>query len=274
MLIVCPNCATSYRVETGSLGEAGCEVRCVRCRSVWVAADGFELPDMAQIQCAELEAVSQSSCEPGLYASGSPEMPPFRAPAEAMPEPLADNAVTFTPERPQPLPQVEAADEPADLSRLPAAHRRARQRARSPLPSLPVAFVVLIFLHGALIGWRAEVVKVAPQTAPLYAAIGLPVNLHGLTFANVTTVTQLQDGVPVLVVEGAITSASSHPVEVPRLRLSIRNSKGQEIYAWTQSPERSVLAPGEMLAFRSRLASPPPDTGEVVVRFLSRNDLF
>jgi hypothetical protein len=82
------------------------------------------------------------------------------------------------------------------------------------------------------------------------------------------------DDVPVLIVEGVITSASSHSVEVPRLRLSIRNSKGQEIYAWTESPERSVLAPRETLAFRSRLASPPPDRGDVVVRFLNRYDLM
>jgi hypothetical protein len=38
-------------------------------------------------------------------------------------------------------------------------------------------------------------------------------------------------------------------------------------------PARSVLAPGETLAFRSRLASPPPDTGEVLVRFFNRRDL-
>src|SRR5713226_5262964 len=35
MLIVCPNCATSYRVEPSSLGAAGRSVRCVRCRTIW-----------------------------------------------------------------------------------------------------------------------------------------------------------------------------------------------------------------------------------------------
>ena len=32
-------------------------------------------------------------------------------------------------------------------------------------------------------------------------------------------------------------------------------------------------APGESLAFRSRLASPPPDAREVLVRFFNRRDL-
>ena len=39
MLIVCPNCATSYQVEPSSLGAAGRSVRCVRCRKVWFAAN-------------------------------------------------------------------------------------------------------------------------------------------------------------------------------------------------------------------------------------------
>jgi len=37
MLIVCPNCATSYDVEMASLRPNGRQVRCVRCRTVWHA---------------------------------------------------------------------------------------------------------------------------------------------------------------------------------------------------------------------------------------------
>ncbi len=37
MLIVCPNCATSYDVEVASLRPNGRKVRCVRCRTVWQA---------------------------------------------------------------------------------------------------------------------------------------------------------------------------------------------------------------------------------------------
>lgn len=92
-------------------------------------------------------------------------------------------------------------------------------------------------------------------------------------FANVTTVTQVRDGVPVLIIEGAIASTSAHAVEVPLLRLSIRNSDGQEVYAWTKWPERSMLAPRETLPFRSRLASPPQGARDVVLRFVNRSDL-
>ena len=38
-------------------------------------------------------------------------------------------------------------------------------------------------------------------------------------------------------------------------------------------PAKNVLAPEETLAFRSRLAAPPPEGHEVVVRFFNRRDL-
>jgi hypothetical protein len=141
------------------------------------------------------------------------------------------------------------------------------------LTGLPVAILALIALNAALIHWRSNVVRIAPQTASLYAAIGLPVNLRGLAFNDVTTTIESHDGVQVLVVEGKIASTSQRPVEVPRLRFSVRNRSRQEVYAWTALPSRNGLAPGETLTFRSRLASPPPDAREVLVRFFNRRDL-
>ena len=35
MLIVCPNCTTSYQVDTSAIGMAGRSVRCVRCKTTW-----------------------------------------------------------------------------------------------------------------------------------------------------------------------------------------------------------------------------------------------
>jgi hypothetical protein len=138
---------------------------------------------------------------------------------------------------------------------------------------LPLAILALLALDTALIAWRVDVVRVAPQTAKLYAAIGLPVNVRGLAFSDVTTTTETQDGVQVLLVEGTIASVSKGMVEIPRLRFAVRNAAGQDVYAWTTLPERSMLAPGETLAFHSRLASPPPDGHDVLVRFFNRRDL-
>ena len=132
---------------------------------------------------------------------------------------------------------------------------------------------MLVGLTGGLLLMRADVVRLAPQTASLYAAIGLPVNLRGLAFENVTSVKEQRDGVTVLVVEGTIVSASASAVEVPRLRIALRGEAGNEVYVWTAAPNRSILAPGETLPFRTRLASPPPEGRDVLVRFEQRREV-
>jgi predicted Zn finger-like uncharacterized protein len=156
------------------------------------------------------------------------------------------------------------------------AARRSETQAQSRRfhrPGWPIVILGLILLDLSLLGWRAEVVRVAPQTASLYAAIGLGVNLRGLALANVTTETQTTDGAQVLLVQGLIVSAATRTVEVPRLRFAVRNGSGNEMYSWTARPTRSLLSPGETLAFQSRLAAPPPGTHDVLVRFFNRHDL-
>ncbi len=308
MLIVCPNCATSYRVEPSSLTAAGRSVRCVRCRSVWFAHDPGARSDASALDAAADAPATEPAPEP------RPEVP-VPPPAFAADErPASFETIEAAPAGPDGMPAVEEAPavaaEPPEHDELPASYapmaiadahalapmarmslpgetavsedietvaaRRAKRRAaqrRWPLPGLPTAILGLIAVNTILIGWRADVVKVVPQTASLYAAIGLPVNLRGLVFSNVTSATETHDGVPVLIVEGTIASAAGHVVEVPRLRFSVRNQNGQEVYAWTALPGRSLLPPGETLAFRSRLASPPPDGRDVTVRFFNRRDL-
>ena len=231
MLIVCPNCATSYRVETSSLGAAGRSVRCVRCRNVWFAHDPAALAAIAQDHRSDIDALVAAGVELGAAA---PETPvpqpdaPWPAPADD-PQP-SEHAFDAEPAPAPPLPGASIAESSPHLSAgwpdqdpLPAAHEpitisdapmlapmeqgatlpadatlgedietfaarrafRASRRSRWPLPVLPIAILALIALNAALITWRAAVVRVAPQTASLYAAIGLPVNLRGLSFADV-----------------------------------------------------------------------------------------
>ena len=80
------------------------------------------------------------------------------------------------------------------------------------------------------------------------------------------------DGAMVLVVEGTIVNLTPKALEVPRLRFALRNATGHEVYAWTSLPSKTLLGSGDGLPFRSRLASPPPDGRDVIVRFFSRRD--
>jgi hypothetical protein len=128
-------------------------------------------------------------------------------------------------------------------------------------------------VNASLILGRAEVVRVLPQTASLFEAIGLQVNLRDLGFKNIKTTQELHDGVNILVVEGTIVATGRSVTEVPRLRFAIGAANGHEIYAWTALPSRTKLAPGETLPFRTRLASPPEQGRSVKIRFFTPHDL-
>lgn len=125
----------------------------------------------------------------------------------------------------------------------------------------------------ALVFWRADVVRLMPQTATFYKMVGLDVNLRGVSFKDLKVATETVDGKPVLVIEGMIVSANKKPVELPRLRFSVRDAQGAEIYAWNTVLDQSVLKPGERAAFKSRLASPPAEGRHIDIRFFNRHDL-
>ena len=131
--------------------------------------------------------------------------------------------------------------------------------------------LVLFAFNVAVIGARSEVVRYLPQTASLFAAIGLPVNLRHLTFEDVRVSREEQKGGPMLSIEGKIVSKAAKPVEVPRLHFAARTKDGREIYTWTAHPESNLLQPGESLNFRS-FAKPPEDAVDIMVRFFNARD--
>jgi hypothetical protein len=104
--------------------------------------------------------------------------------------------------------------------------------------------------------------------------MGLPVNLRGLAFDGIVTTTEQHEGVPILVVEGNIVNAARKVEDVPRLKFVVRNAARQEIYSWTAVPSRTLLPPGEAVAFRTRLASPPPEARDLLLRFVNRRDII
>ena len=135
-----------------------------------------------------------------------------------------------------------------------------------------VIILALLAFNIALIAGRSVVVRYLPQTASLFAAIGLPVNLRNLEFEDIAISKETQDGVSILIIEGRIANSSRKAVDVPRLRFAARTATGQEVYTWTMQPPRSLLGPGDSVAFSSRLAAPPANAADILVRFFTAQD--
>jgi hypothetical protein len=152
--------------------------------------------------------------------------------------------------------------------------RAAALGAPGKLPlNLPIACAAMGALVLALVIWRVDVVRLLPQTATFYKMAGLEVNLRGLQFKDVKVSSETVEGKTVLVIEGVIVGESRKAVELPRLRFSVRDAQGAEIYAWNAVLQQPVLKPGERALFKSRLASPPPEGRNIDIRFFNKRDV-
>jgi hypothetical protein len=277
MLTVCPNCATSSGVEIAilqSLSGWMRQARCRYCQLTWQAelssADKLMLVADAlaprPTAIAETPQVAVNAPNPSLQLGGPSPL--------ALDEPQPAKGVS-PPARLLPSMHV---DQPADadvaaerVDYSSAAIVRWASRCKSwrpPLSYLHIVILGLALADTAIVGWRADLVRAMPQTASFYARLGLPVNLRGLRFDGVAARTEWRDGTPVLVVNGEISNLTRRAEQVPRLHLLARDSEHRQVYSWAMPPARQALAPGETIPFRSEVALPPPDTREIMVRFV------
>jgi predicted Zn finger-like uncharacterized protein len=301
MLIVCPSCATSYDIESTSLQPSGRKVRCARCRTVWhaepshadkllaaaqalapdreMAGTGVDAPaleDLSHLPNGGFAEAASSNAEHGDPGNGPPPGPEETFQVEA------PSIAPVDLDEGRPPIDIDIGDAPAtapaeDIETYAARRLGSKSNRwvpRWPLSRLQSGILVLVILDSIIIGWRTDFVRAMPQTASFYGLMGLSVNLRGLNFEDVKTATEQHEGVPILMVAGNIVNTSNKVVDVPRLKFAVRNAAREEIYSWTAVPPRSTLPPGEAVSFRARLASPPPDVHDVLVRFLNRRDII
>lgn len=139
-------------------------------------------------------------------------------------------------------------------------------RPRSALKEL-CAGAALLVSGMALLGLRAEIVRLWPPTSTVYAALGLPVNLRGLELRDLHTASTRDGSEAVLGIEGKIANIRLSATAVPPIELSIRDPSGHILYSWTATSQRRRLAAGETIAFRAQLADPPAGSYDVLARF-------
>ena len=284
MHIVCPHCTTSFAIKLATLGAAGRNVRCSRCKEVWLARpeDAIEhasaMPAMAGASQGSGNAEADAAAE---WEAMAREEEAQDAPVVESPSISADWPAEGEGSRGHEADWPSVAQEDAEAHQEVLSTHRSRLARLFRLPKFPampsvgapVACAAMGALIVALVFWRTDVVRLLPQTATFYKLVGLEVNLRGLAFKDIKITNETVDGKPVLVIEGMIVGETKKPVELPRLRFSVRDEQGAEIYAWNAVLEQPVLKPGERAYFKSRLASPPPEGRNIDVRFFNKRDL-
>ena len=288
MHIICPHCTTSYAIDLATLGAAGRTVRCSRCKEIWLArpedAITIDQPAFAATAAgepagsgddaaAEWDAIARADEGQDEEATPVVDSPSISAgqQAEAHDPSQADENINL----PEARFGAKAIKPPRSRSWFPKLGKRSAGLLApgKPVAGLPIACAAMGALALALVIWRVDVVRLLPQTAAFYKIVGLDVNLRGLLFKDVKITSETVEGDAVLVIEGVIIGDAKKPIELPRLRFSVRDAQGTEIYAWNAVLEQPVLKPGEKAWFKSRLASPPPEGRQIDVRFFNKRDV-
>jgi Protein of unknown function (DUF3426) len=231
MLIVCKTCANSYHIPREILGESGCQLRCVGCGAAWAVT-------------AEAVQANGSRVVEGLRLPRMPEVA----------------RIGFLRRPTRPMRELDA-----------GLQGRALRQKTGAAKKIAGASAMLLILCSAMgvIAARAWVVKAMPDTAQVFAAIGLPVNLRGLALDSVRTNVFDSGDRKVLMVEGTVSNLRELSVEAPNMRIALRGRDKRELYVWTAPAPKAQLGPNEQVTFRSRLAAPPDDVSDVVVKFAS-----
>jgi predicted Zn finger-like uncharacterized protein len=281
VVIACPNCGTRYQVPYGTIGAAGREVQCAQCSKPWHATADAPPPLPVPVpaparnedtlfspaQEQELDAVFEAEAR----ATAAPALPTRVVPDEEPHEALADIRAALAPKRRKA--EINAID-PALLSKSKRAFAQRQAKISKKLPMARVrrtarlgAFVLLVSILLLGFSLRTDLVRWFPALAGLYASIGLPVNVVGLTFENSKTLTSFRDGKPVMLISSRIRSVASQTISVPPVLVSLVDPTGSTVYEWTVTPLATTMAPGEILDFSTEVSAPPPGAATVRLSF-------
>jgi predicted Zn finger-like uncharacterized protein len=240
MLIACPSCASEYRIDADKVGMEGRSVRCAACREIWFLTPA----DVLAGHEAELADDAEAGDDPVAAAAWEEATASVRA---------ATN-----------VPGLAGKRAPRQASW----GGRARRGMSGMSVSLAFGLTLLAALPLVCLA-RASVVRVIPQTAALFARVGLPVNLRGIEIRDVVAFSNpAEDGRPAeLVVEGDLVGVARSDTPVAPLAVEIRDAGGRAIRTFSVPAPRAVLASAETARFRASLPVPPSEGRAVVLRF-------
>lgn len=238
MLIACPSCGSEYRIDAGKVGMEGRSVRCAACRETWFLTPADVLAGHEAELAAHVEA-----------------------------DPVADAAWEEATASVRTASDATAPNVPRS-GRLPKRGGKARRAIPGLSPSLAFGLTLLAALPLVCLA-RTSVVRAVPQTASLFARLGLPVNLRGIEIRDVVAFSSpADDGQPAeLVVEGDLVGVARSDAPVAPLSIEIRDAGGRTVRTFSIPAPRSVLAATETARFRASLPAPPRDGRSVVLRF-------
>ncbi|MSP94805.1 MAG: DUF3426 domain-containing protein [Alphaproteobacteria bacterium] len=239
MILSCPSCGTRYQADGARFAAPGRNVRCAKCAHVW-----FQTPPAAEIE-PEPEPIIHAPPQPESFAR-SVEPPRELMSPRIEEEPMVSSGVFAEPEMKSP---------------------RSKGALVGQLVGWAALIIVVVAVGWSVVQFRQTIANLWPQSASLYAALGMPVNLRGIALTDVAYQQEFEDGLPVLSVTGKVVNVSDRELPVPELQVVLTDDARRELYHWTFDAGVPSLKPGAESAFTTRLSSPPADARNLNIRF-------
>lgn len=236
MILTCPQCATRYQADAAKFQPSGRNVRCAKCGHLWHQDAPAAEPDPV----SEVPIIDEAP-----PAAPVPEPPP-RAAALAPAPAMARERVTVV----QPP----------------------RERAAWPMQLATAAGWAGLVAIVLVIGWsaltfRQQVATLWPQSASLYAALGVKTNASGIDISDVRYRRAMENGESVLALTGELKNGTARELPVPQIRVALIDDDRHELYHWTFVPGVMTLHPGQSTTFHTRLSNPPAGARRFELRF-------
>jgi len=240
MILTCTSCSTRYYADDAAIGPAGRTVRCAACGFSWFAEPHLELRTSADAP----EAV--------------------RAEAPPAQEPLTRERVERlrrAAEQPGPAPSAAA------KFRAQQADRMRRERARAAAVVWTATGAALAASATGMVAFRQDVAEVWPRSASAFAALGLDVNVYGLEFYDLAVERAFDGPTPILLVSGEVRNIGRDDKLVPPVRVSLRDTRSQEIFELVNAITDQPIQAGASVPFQIRVENPPADAVDLEATF-------
>ena len=280
--VACPKCGTRYQLPFDAIGPKGRMVTCAHCRQTWHAEGAAApppLPDPDQMfdeaaeseldrafAEAEQERVALPDRIEAAERSGRPAGPSGTAQADPAPDAGSLGPVASSGKSPP-------VDAHADRrTRASFARRQAAIGRQLPLAKLRrgarwAVLSVLAALVAGGIAFRTEIVRELPALAGGYEALGLGVNVVGLEFHDVRTLTLTRGGVEIMQIDARVYSIAARSVVIPPIVVTLLDDEDNALYEWSIRPETRDLEPGELIDVSTQLSAPPSGASRVRLTF-------
>jgi predicted Zn finger-like uncharacterized protein len=140
-----------------------------------------------------------------------------------------------------------------------------------PWATYIAAGLLAVIVSGAVAGVlaRDRVATMWPPAARLFSLVGLsvPPPNAGLKLDSVSPHRDIENGVPVLIVEGVVKNIGSVARDIPKIKVVLRDSGGNNVQSAIFAATEPRVLPGAGVPFRATIVQPSSSATDISVDF-------